>query len=320
MTSSVHAISGFAQGTSYLIRYASEYPIVRKDHVDALLDKLDSSLSLYKPFSLINQFNNSDHGMLPDDDLSNVVKKGIEISEITNGAFDITIKPLLNLWGFHQNKFSRIPSDNQVNTIKSHVGYKKLTWDGLVLKKSDPFVQLDCDGIAQGYSVDRLAAYMNSLGIFNYQIELGGEVFVSGRMPEDKFWKTSVDLLDRNAHPCERLLMLENEAVTTSGSFSKYSKLGNTYFSHIIDPVKGRPVQNGIISVTVIADKTVNADALDNAFMVMGISKAMQYVGNQTKIGLYILYRTHNGILRDTANPYFKEKIIPYPEALPHWQ
>jgi thiamine biosynthesis lipoprotein len=314
----VFSISGFAQGTSYHIRYSGEYPLLNKADIDSLLNKLDSSLSLYKSYSLINQFNHSRSGIIADDHFSNVVNKAVEISEKTNGSFDITIKPLLSLWGFYNNKRSRIPTLGEINKIKMHVGYQKLKWEGARLMKDDPLIQLECDGIAQGYSVDQIASYMNHLGIHNYQIELGGEVFVKGKMPQDVFWKTGLDILHANANPREHQLLLENEAVTTSGSFSKFSKIGNSYFGHILDPEEGRPVDNGIISVSVIAQDAITADAYDNAFMVMGVMKSMRYVQDKTKTGLYIIYRTRNGVIKDTANPYFKTKISPFAEASPH--
>jgi thiamine biosynthesis lipoprotein len=319
-TKKIYTLSGYAQGTSFNIRYAADSNLISKEEINQVLQVLDSSLSLYKPFSLITQFNFSKSGIQTDKHLASVVKKAHEISDETNGAFDITIKPLLSLWGFHQQNQSQIPRIEKIKATKMHVGYQKLSWNGTMLSKNDPFVQLDCDGIAQGYSVDQLAALFNDKGINDYQIELGGEVFVKGKMPDDQFWKTRLDMLSASSQLNEKLLMLDNEAITTSGSFSKFSKLGNTYFGHIIDPEKGRPVQNGIISVSVIARDATTADALDNAFMVMGIDKSMHYALDKTKIGLYIIYRTPQGSLKDTANPYFRSKINPSAEALPRWQ
>lgn len=316
----MYTLSGIAQGTTYLIRYSAVYPLLKKADIDSIFTKLDSSLSLYKPYSLINQFNSSSAGIHADEHFSNVIQKGLDISYQTKGAFDMTIKPLLELWGFHHSKQTRVPTANEILTTQTHVGYQKISRSSVYVKKADRLVQVDCDGIAQGYSVDIIASFLYNLGIHHYQIELGGEVFVSGKMSETERWKTGIDVLDDKGQSQEKTLLLENEAITTSGSFSKYSKIGNSYFGHIMDPAKGRPSDNGIISVSVIASDAATADALDNAFMVMGIEKSMQYLLDNKKIGLYIIYRTPNGSLKDTANAYFKSKISSSPEVSPHWR
>lgn len=316
----LYSISGTAQGTTFFIQYKADHPSVSKEEVMQLLGQLDSSLSLYKSYSLINQFNNAESGIKADHHLMKVVTRSIQISDQTSGCFDITVKPLLHLWGFHSSKKKKIPSSHQIQQTLRSVGYQKIMVNDAYLSKSVPGLSIDCDGIAQGYSVDMIAALLEQKGIHDYQVELGGEVKANGLSLGNKRWETKIDMLNLEHQPFENVLHLQNESVTTSGSFSKYSKLGGKYFGHIIDPRKGKPIDNGMISATVICEDAMTADALDNAFMILGYKKAMDYVSNKTKMGLYMTYRTPNGSLKDTANAYFLEKISSSAAASPHWQ
>lgn len=316
----LYSISGTAQGTTFFIQYKADHPSVSKEEVMQLLGQLDSSLSLYKSYSLITQFNSSESGIKADHHLLNVVKKSIQISQQTNGSFDVTVKPLLTLWGFHASSNKRPPSHKLIHKTLNTVGYQKIMIKDSLLSKSVASLTIDCDGIAQGYSVDIIAAFLEQKAIHEYQVELGGEVFAKGLSLGNTQWSTKIDMLSDKDGPVEKVLHLRNEAVTTSGSFAKFSKLGGKYYGHIINPQNGKPIDNGMVSATVICEDAMTADALDNAFMVMGYEKAMDYVSNKTKMGLYMTYRTPNGSLKDTANAYFLKKISPSAAASPHWQ
>ncbi len=313
-------LSGQAQGTTFIIQYTAVHPMISHDEIRQLLNQLDSSLSQYKTYSLINQFNTSATGILADAHLINVVNKALQISRASDGAFDITVKPLLSLWGFNTTALKKIPSSDRIRQTMSAVGYQKILIKDSMLTKTIPSLAIDCDGIAQGYSVDKIGELLQMKGIHHYQIELGGEVLVKGVALNNQPWNTSIDMLNGQHQQQEKILHLNDEAVTTAGSFSKFSKLGGKYFGHIINPRNGKPIDNGMISATVICEDAMTADALDNAFMVMGYKQAMNYVRDKTKMGLYITYRTPDGSLKDTANAYFLKKISPFPAASPHWQ
>ena len=174
-------ISGVAQGTTYSIIYYAEDSIVSKAMIDQQLMNLDSSLSLYKPYSRINQFNNSASGIMIDKHLLQVVKESILTYKQTNGLFDITVQPLVQAWGFGVTKTKDIPDSVTIKNILPCVNTKLLQLKGNKLSKAKPCVKIDLNGIAQGYSVDVLAALLEKHGINNYIVELGGEIRVKGR-------------------------------------------------------------------------------------------------------------------------------------------
>ena len=180
-TQSKFQINGTAQGTTYHISYYANDSIITRKQVDSILDQIDSSLSLYKPYSLINQFNSSAIGIAPDIHFKKVVKKAIQVYQQTNGLFDITVEPLTAAWGFGPNKIKDIPDSASIRKLLPCVNSKLLYWDKNMLKKKMGCVKLDANGIAQGYSVDVLADFFEQRGVKNYIIELGGEIRIKGR-------------------------------------------------------------------------------------------------------------------------------------------
>ena len=176
-----YRITGFAQGTTYHITYYTADSLLSQTEVETVLAGLDSSLSLYKPYSLINAFNNSKEAFIIDTHLQNVVRKSLQVYATTNGAFDITVWPLVNAWGFGVQKINTVPTKAMIDSLMPCIGSNKLSLQGNILHKQLPCVQLDVNGIAQGYSVDVLAALLESKGITNYLVEIGGEIRLKGR-------------------------------------------------------------------------------------------------------------------------------------------
>lgn len=316
----VFTLTGQAQGTTYSIKYIATSQLVQKKDVDDLLNQLDSSLSLYKSYSLINAFNASKTGLQLDHHLLEVVTTALKVNIETKGAFDITIKNLSSLWGFGNQPKGLAPSPNSISEVQNITGNHHLQLQNSTLKKDHPDIKIDCDGIAQGYSVDKLAELLEMEGVKNYIVELGGEVQTKGFSADGKPWTISVDILDQYQQRKEGMLQLSNEAITCSGNFSKYSNLNGKYYSHIIDPHSGRPIENGMVAVTVIYKDAMTADALDNAFMVMGYKEALAFANQKENMGVYIIFKNSKGSLVDTANAYFKEKISPSAVASPRWQ
>jgi thiamine biosynthesis lipoprotein len=316
----IYSISGQAQGTTYSIKYLAASQLIQKKEIDDLLNQLDSSLSLYQSYSLINAFNASKTGLKLDEHLLEVITAAQKVNRETKGAFDITIKNLSTLWGFGNQQKLLIPSATSIREVQKTTGFHHLRLLDSTLLKNHPEVKIDCDGIAQGYSVDKLSSLLKIKGIKDYVVELGGEIRVFGASADGKPWTISVDMLDQQQQRKEGKVQLSNEAITSSGNFSKYSKLSGQFYSHIIDPFSGQPIDNGMLAVTVIYKDAMTADALDNAFMVMGYKKALEFTQTREKMGVYMIYRNSNGTLSDTANAYFKEKFIPFPVASPRWQ
>ncbi len=309
----VHTITGNAQGTTYHITYIQNESTVTKNQVDSILNKIDSSLSLYKPYSLINQFNNSEAGCEVDDHFIKVIKKSIETFQNTNGAFDITVKPLVQAWGFGVNETNFIPEPESIKGLKKCIGTSMLEIKKNELRKKNPCVQIDCNGIAQGYSVDVIADFLEKNKIKNYLVELGGEIRVKGENQHKKQWVIGIEKPGDDADflPVGHTIYLSSGSVTTSGSYRKFFTKGLKKYSHIIDPVTGYPVDNGMISVTVIAKDAITADAYDNAFMVMGLKKSFLFLENRNDLEVFFVYKKKDRTISDTAtNGFYKYLTI----------
>lgn len=302
-------LTGSAQGTTYNITYYATDSLFTQSQADSIFKSLDSSLSLYKPYSLVNAFNNSSAGIMVDTHLKNVVHKARDVYTATGGAFDITVWPLVNAWGFGLRKISGIPDSAEILRLMACVGTDKLKWSGQVLQKQLPCVQLDVNGIAQGYSVDVLAAFMESKGIENYLVELGGEIRVKGKKPSSgEAMKIGIESPSEEPFATQLLhttIILDKGAITTSGSYRKFYESNGRRVAHIIDPRTGASIQNDLISVTVLAPDAITADAYDNALMVMGLEKGLQFAANSGIIEAYFIYRTPNGAIADTATAGF---------------
>lgn len=301
-------ISGFAQGTTYQVTYYATDTLVYKRQTDSILTKIDSSLSIYKPYSLISRFNVAEKEVKIDGHFHAVVKRSLEIFRDTRGAFDITVKPLVQVWGFGVTHVSEVPDSAKIRSILTCVGSEKIHLNKMLLVKDKPCVQIDVNGIAQGYSVDILAGFLENKGIQNYLVELGGEIRVKGRkQPSGNLMSIGIESPPEESDkaPLEKIILLPGGAVTTSGNYRKYYQSGNKHISHLIDPESGYPVQNELISVTVWAADAITADGYDNALMGMGLDKAMSFVEKNKKIEAHFIYHKKDGLIADTASAGF---------------
>ena len=309
----VYTLTGQTQGTTYTIKYIHASAIIDSISIQQILSDIDHSLSLYQPTSLISQFNKSSRGVKADVHLSNVVRNSLLVSNATNGCFDITVKPISMLWGFNAASPKSIPTLALLQKTSKFVGYHHVSFNRDSLIKDNPNTQIDCDGIAQGYTVDQLALFVRNKGISDFMVEVGGEVYASGKNSAGSDWIIGiegVEVYKGDNHFITKKISLSNKAVTTSGSMKKYRKLGNKYWSHIVDPSTAMPVDNGIVSVTVIGPDAITADAYDNAFMVMGINKAFALADSIKNMGLYLVYANKDGRISDTSNACFKQFLI----------
>jgi len=302
-------ISGKAQGTTYNMTYYASDSIVTQYQVDSLLGKIDSSLSIYKPYSLISRFNNAETGITIDDHLKTVVERSIAVCRDTKGIFDITILPVVQAWGFGTRPIDSLPDKNTLRQLKKCVGSKYLGISGNKLIKSKPCVQIDVNGIAQGYTVDELAGLLESNGIKNYIVELGGEIRVRGRKrPGNEKMRIGIEAPAGDefaSNGMQHVLELDSGAITTSGSYRKYYENQGKKITHIIDARTAYPVHNELISVTVYAKDAIIADAYDNALMVMGLKKALNFTEQRNDIAAHFIYRNEKGVVADTASSRF---------------
>ena len=304
-------ITGFTQGTTFQITYYASDSIILRSAVDSILQRIDTSMSLYNPGSLINRFNASAVGIRMDPHMARVVRKSIESCRETKGYFDITVAPLVKAWGFGSIKSDSIPDKSTIKKLKRCTGTDKLILrnDSLIKKKS--CIQIDLNGIAQGYTVDVISDYISSVGINDFLVEVGGEIRTKGRkQPENVKMSIGIEAPSgefTDPGQFQKIISLENAAITTSGNYRQYYESEGKRITHLINPFTGFPVDNELISVTVLAQDAITADAFDNALMLMGLKKALAFVERHKDLGAYFIYRTQNGQISDTSSTKFRE-------------
>lgn len=306
-----YRIRGFTQGTSYQITYYGEEQAVSKKQIEAILGSIDSSLSLYKPYSLISRFNRAQEGLEIDAHMSRVVRKSLEVSKETAGAFDITIYPLVQAWGFGAESIASLPDSATVQDLLKCVGPDKIRLQENYLQKEKPCVKIDVNGIAQGYTVDVLGEFLEEKGIENYLVEVGGEIRLKGRKkPGGERMAIGIEGPGGNEsqpYPIQIVIRPEYGAITTSGNYRKYVEADTAKFSHLVDPASGYPLSNEMISTTVWAKEAITADAYDNALMGMGIEKALEFAAQQKELEAFFIYLKADGSVADTAtNGFYK--------------
>ena len=301
--------SDFIFGTTYHVTYQCDSDLTQS--IKAELLKVDASLSPFNKESVITAVNENKDVQL-DDMFKEVFNLAMDISKDTDGAFDITVAPLVNAWGFgFKNGFQ--PSSHQVDSLLQLIGYEKVSMvDGKVTKQ-DPRIMLDCSAIAKGYGTDRVARLLRSRGIQNYIVEIGGEVVTSGVNPERVPWKIGVtkpvdDSLNVG-HELQTVLNVTNKAMATSGNYRNFYFKGGKKFAHTVDPKTGYPVQHSLLSATVLAKSCAVADAYATSFMVMGFDKARQVLDRHPELMAYFIYSNQKGDMDVWYSPSLRDKI-----------
>ncbi|MFP4471977.1 MAG: FAD:protein FMN transferase [Bacteroidales bacterium] len=302
---------GEAQGTYYAVTYFAADTLVSQSEIDSLLRAFDLSASVWVDQSVISRINRNEPGVVPDRHFIEIFKIAQRISEDTEGAFDITVGPLVNAWGFgfknRQNMNQRI-----VDSLLPLVGYRKVTLSDGKISKSNTDIQIDYNAIAQGYSVDLLGGFLESRGISNYLVDIGGEVLAKGTKPGDSPWVVGIEKPAAEATSERELratIEISNRAVATSGNYRKFYEVDGMKYSHTIDPKTGYPVQHSLLSATVVSDSATIADAYATAFMVMGLEKALEFLERHPDMEAYFIYSNSAGNYQSHVTPNLKEQI-----------
>lgn len=290
-----HSFNGNALGTFYTIHYyaAPNFELnveVVQAKIDSLLLDFNKTASIYNSNSIISKFNyNQDYvlnGMFVD-----IYKASLEISEMTDGAFDISVGELVNVWGFGKGEFKN-PDSLKIDSLLQFVGLNKLKFENNIPAKVLPEVKIDMNGIAKGYAVDLSANFLESLGIKSYLVEIGGEIRVGDSKPNQEQWVVAIEKPSKDAHSeqeIQKKINISNLSMATSGNYRRYYELDGKRFSHTINPKTGRPVTHNLLSVTVITQDCMTADALATAFMVMGHEAALEFCKKHTDIEAYFI-------------------------------
>lgn len=294
-TDSYQKDSGFVFGTSYNITY--NYGENLKEEIEKVLKDVDNSLSPFNEKSTITAINNNESPEI-DDMFFEVFNIAADVNKETDGAFDITVAPLVNAWGFGF-KSGNMPNEDSIKQILQYVGFEKLDLIGRIVKKKDPRMMLDCSAIAKGYGVDQVALMLEEKGIKNYMVEIGGEIVAKGVNPKKEPWRIGVtkpteDSLSVN-NELETVLQLTDIAMATSGNYRNFYYKDGKKYAHTIDPKTGKPVQHNVLSATVLAPNCAWADAYATSFMVLGLEKAQEILSKHQELKAYLIYTNDKG-------------------------
>ena len=288
-------IEGETMATTYHITYHDPKGRNFKASIDSVLVLVNKSINTYDPTAEISVFNKSKTGLkvnLPY--LLQPLSKAREVNAASGGAFDPTVMPLVNAWGFGPNK-GPLPDSATVDSLRSLVGFDKVQFNNDSVWKTDPRSQLDFGGIGQGYGADVIANLLKSKGVENMFVELGGEGLANGHNTESgKLWQ--IGILDpENTDAFKAYVSLSDRAFTTSGNYYNFREVNGQRFSHTIDPKTGYPAQRAILSASVFAKDCTTADAWATAIMVMGHEKAIEVLKEHPEVDVFLVYSTANG-------------------------
>lgn len=303
---------GSVFGTFYSITYQSDEDLQKE--IENELKKVDETLSMFNEQSVISKVNRNEKTEL-NDMFVQVIQLAMQVSDETDGAFDITVAPLVNAWGFGF-KSGVHPTPHTIDSLKALVGFKKISLDmrKKEIEKKDPRIMLDCSAIAKGYGSDVVGAFLKRRGIENYMVEIGGEVVTHGVNERRVPWRIGVvkptdDTLSVD-NELQTVLNVANKSMATSGNYRNFYYKGGRKYAHTIDPKTGAPVQHSLLSATVLADNCATADAYATSFMVMGIERAKVVLERHPELMAYFIYSDKNGELAVWYSPTMKEKII----------
>jgi len=307
------SIHGQTQGTTYNMTYQDKPGRDLQPKIDELLHEFDMSLSVYESNSIISKVNRNDNEVKLDNYFITVFRKSEEVFRSSNGAFDITVAPLVFAWGFGPGPRVNIDSA-YIDSLMQFVGMEKISIVDNKVVKQNPGVQVDVNAIAQGYSVDVVAEFLENKGIENYLVEIGGELRVKGVNKKGELWRIGIDKpIDSNMVPGENLqaiMQLKNKSLATSGNYRKFYEKDGVKYAHSIDPKTGYPVMSRLLSATVMANDCITADAFATAFMVMGLEKSIVYIKNQQELDVYLVYSDENGNFKTFTTPGIKEYLV----------
>ena len=301
---------GSVFGTFYSITYQCDNDLQKE--IEAELKKVDQALSMFNQESIISKVNRNEKVDLNEMFLQ-VITLAQKVSQDTDCAFDITVAPLVNAWGFGFKTGDK-PSGTSIDSLMSTVGYKKISLKGRQLFKENKNTMLDCSAIAKGYGSDVVAAFLKKRGIDNFMVEIGGEVVTQGISEKRVPWRIGVtkptdDSLSVD-NELQTVLNVTNKAMATSGNYRNFYYKDGKKYAHTIDPKTGYPVQHSLLSATVLADNCATADAYATSFMVMGIEKAKGVLERHPELMAYFIYTDERGNLAVWYSPSMKDKIL----------
>lgn len=296
-------------GTTYHITYQSDKDLHRE--ILQRLQLVDQTFSTFNDESIISKINRNEPVKL-NQMFIEVFDLAKTVSKDTHGAFDITVAPLVNVWGFGF-KSGTPPTKAVIDSLRQLTGYEKVKLIGSKVRKQDPRIMLDCSAIAKGYGSDVVAQYLRSRDVENFMIEIGGEIVVQGNSDKRLPWKIGVtkptDDSTQVNNELQTVLNVSNTAMATSGNYRRFYYKNGKKYAHTIDPKTGYPVQHNILSATVLANTCAKADAYATSFMVLGLEKTQQVLQHHPDLMVYLIYADGQGKNKVWYSPSLKKAI-----------
>jgi thiamine biosynthesis lipoprotein len=312
-------IEGKTMGTTYHIKIVTGYfddtAALEKD-IQKRLESVDKSMSTYRKDSEISSFNTFKRvgeKISISNDFYHVMTVAAKLHKLTNGAWDGTIKPVVDLWGFGSSeRKEEIPAEQEIRALLYPSGFHRIQiFDDPSLAKHKSNTSLDLASIAKGYAVDAIATLLTGRGITNYLIEIGGEVYASGLKKDGQPWKVGINQPRKDAafNHVYKIITLRDMALATSGDYRNFFEIKGKRYSHVIDPRTGYPVHNGVVSVSIIANSCTFADGLATAVMVLGVEKGLALINELDRVEGLIIVRENEGTLRDYYSKGLKDLL-----------
>ncbi len=309
-------LSGPTMGTVYNVKYVDTAGVDAQAlaaGIEQELAKINQLMSTYIQISELSRFNNwaSTEPFPVSGETIAVIQEAQRLGELSNGLLDVTVGPLVNIWGFGpSNKPKSIPSSADIANTKKVVGYDKLIIEGNTLTKTEPSLYVDLSTIAKGYAVDRLAAILEEFGLNNYLVEIGGEMRLAGLKQSQEPWKIAIEKPEMTTRSTQKIISVGNNAIATSGDYRNYYEEDGVRYSHLIDPKTGYPISHNLVSVTVIHPSSMTADGLATALNVMGTEKALA-LAEQEGLAVFLIAR-ENGVFKEYSSSAFQKNITVY--------
>lgn len=311
-TSQLHKIQfvGKAQGTYYAVTYYDSLGRDFQPQIDSLLKDFDKTASLWLDSSLLRLINSNQTDSM-NSLMIDMFEKSLHISQLTGGYFDITVGKLVKAWGFSFSEPSMLDS-SMVDSLRQYVGYNKVQIVDGLLKKEQQEIEVDFNAIAQGYSSDMMADFLSSKGIEHYLVDIGGEVIAKGNKPNGDSWIVGIEKPAEDKYSEQKVdikINLKDMSVVTSGNYRKYYENNGVKYSHTINPFTGFPVSHTLLSVSVLAPKAWEADAMATAFMVMGLEKSIEFLKDNPLYEAYFIYND-NGEYKTYLTEGLEDMIV----------
>lgn len=308
--------AGPTMGTAYRVSVADRLSEKETESlragVEAALGRVDALMSTYRPESELSRFNAAGTGdwIEVSPDSVTVIAEAMRTGAISGGGFDVTVGPLVDLWGFGPAKGNGVPSDEAIADASARTGPDGLQFDSArrSLSKTRSGLRLDLSGVAKGHAVDLVAAHLDASGFDSYLIDVGGELKARGRKADGSFWRVGIERPVAGERQVQRVVEMDGGTIATSGDYRNFFERDGRRYSHTIDPRTARPVQHKLASVSVYSDRAMTADALSTAMMVLGPDEGLA-LAERLEVPALFLLRSEGGIV-ERATRSFKDRIV----------